>query len=169
MTMTRTEALLAEFDNETANTRKALERISDDKLDYKPHPKSGSMGWLVTHLANIPVWMVRALQQDSFDFSPAGAPPQRTVPLTSIQEVLSRFDNNVSAGRSALAHATDETLLQRWTLLSNGQEVFSMPRGGVIRNMVMNHSIHHRGQLTMYMRLNDIPVPGLYGPSADEK
>jgi uncharacterized damage-inducible protein DinB len=75
----------------------------------------------------------------------------------------------VSAGRAALAGATDETLLQRWTLLSNGQEVFSMPRGGVIRSMVMNHSIHHRGQLTMYMRLNDIPVPGLYGPSADEK
>jgi uncharacterized damage-inducible protein DinB len=169
MTMTRTEALLVEFDNETRNTRKALERIPDDKLDYKPHPKSGSMGWLVTHLANIPVWMVRALQQDSFDFSPAGAPPQRTVPLNSIAEALSRFDNNVSAGRAALARATDETLLQRWTLLSNGHEVFSMPRGGVIRNMVMNHSIHHRGQLTMYMRLNDIPVPGLYGPSADEK
>lgn len=169
MTMTRTEALLAEFDNETGNTRKALERIPDDKLDYKPHPKSGSMGWLVTHLANIPVWTVRALQQDSFDFSPAGAPPQRTVPLTSIQEVLSRFDTNVSEARAALGRATDETLLQPWSLLSGGHKVFSMPRAGVIRNMVMNHSIHHRGQLTMYMRLNDIPVPGLYGPSADEK
>jgi uncharacterized damage-inducible protein DinB len=167
--MTRTEALLAEFDNETGNTRKALERIPDDKLEYKPHPKSGSMGWLVTHLANIPVWTVRALQQDSFDFSPAGAPPQRTVPLTSIHEVLSRFDNNVSEARAALAHATDETLLQFWTLLSGGHKVFSIPRGEVIRNMMMNHSIHHRGQLTMYMRLNDIPVPGLYGPSADEK
>jgi uncharacterized damage-inducible protein DinB len=169
MTMTMTEALLAEFDEEAENTRKALERIPDDKLDYKPHPKSGSMGWLVTHLANIPAWTVRALQQDSFDFSPAGAPPQRTVPLTSIQEVLSRFDNNVTEARTALTPATDEALLQPWTLLSGGREVFSMARGGVIRNMVMNHSIHHRGQLTVYMRLNDIPVPGLYGASADEK
>jgi uncharacterized damage-inducible protein DinB len=169
MKMPRNEALLSEFDHEMANTRKTLERIPDQKLSYQPHPKSGSMGWLASHLANIPVWTVRALLQESFDFSPAGATPQRTVVLNSTEEVLALFDKNVADARKALAAAREEALLEPWSLLSGGHTVFTMPRGGVIRSMVMNHSIHHRGQLTMYMRLNDIPVPGLYGPSADEK
>ena len=163
------DLLLPEFDKEMASTRKTLERIPDDKFDYKPHPKSGSMGWIVTHLANIPVWTVRALNQDDFDLSPAGAPPQRTIPLNSTAEVLARFDKNVADARVALARATDGALAEPWSLLSSGRKMFTLTRAEVIRNMVMNHSIHHRGQLTMYMRLNDIPVPGLYGPSADEK
>jgi uncharacterized damage-inducible protein DinB len=163
------DSLLPEFDKEMASTRKTAERIPDDKFDYKPHPKSGSMGWIVTHLANIPVWTVRALNQDDFDFSPGGAPPQRTIPLNSTAEVLARFDKNAADARVALARATDEALAEPWSLLSAGHKMFTLTRAEVIRNMVMNHSIHHRGQLTMYMRLNDIPVPGLYGPSADEK
>lgn len=167
--MSKIELLLAEFDQEMANTRKTLERIPDDKLSYQPHPKSGSMGWLVSHLANIPVWTARALQQESFDFNPPGSKPRRTVALNSTEEVLGLFDKNTADARKALCEAREEALSEPWSLLSGGQTVFTMPRGVVIRNMVLNHSIHHRGQLTVYMRLNDIPVPGLYGPSADEK
>jgi len=167
--MSRTEILLAEFDHEMANTRRTLERIPDDQLSYQPHAKSGSMGWLVSHLANIPVWTVRALEQESFDFSPPGSQPRRTVVLNSTKEVLERFDKNTDDARKAISAAREEAFSEPWSLLAGGQTVFTMPRGGVIRNMVLNHSIHHRGQLTVYMRLNDIPVPGLYGASADEK
>lgn len=163
------DLLLPEFEKEMANTRGVLARIPDDKFEYKPHPKSGSMGWIVTHLANIPTWTGRAINANDFDVAPGGGPPLRTVPLASIQEVLDRFDRNVADARAALSKATDELLAEPWTLLSGGQKRFTLPRVQVIRSMVMNHSIHHRGQLTMYMRLNDIPVPGLYGPSADEK
>jgi uncharacterized damage-inducible protein DinB len=163
------DSLLPEFDKEMASTRKTLERIPDDKLDYKPHPKSGSMGWIVSHLANVPIWTGRALNMDSMDMNPPGAPPRRTVVLNSMEEVLALFDKNVSDARAALSTATDDALGQPWTMLSGGNKVFTLPRAAIIRSFVMNHSIHHRGQLTMYMRLNDIPVPGLYGPSADER
>jgi uncharacterized damage-inducible protein DinB len=163
------DALLPEFDKEMASTRKTLERIPDDKLAYKPHPKSGSMGWMVSHLANIPIWMGRALNMDSIDMNPPGAPTRRTVVLNSMQEVLSLFDKNMSDARDALSAATDDALGQPWTMLSGGKKVYTLPRAAIIRSFVMSHTIHHRGQLTIYMRLNDIPVPGLYGPSADEK
>ena len=162
------DALLPEFDHEMANTRRTLERVPDDKLAWKPHTKSGTMGWLASHIANIPSWAAIAIGQDSLDLAPPGAEPHRTPEARSRKELLEIFDKNVADGRAAIAGADDNRLLATWTLLSNGQTVLTMPRIGVLRSFVMNHSIHHRAQLTVYLRMNDLPVPSLYGPSADE-
>jgi uncharacterized damage-inducible protein DinB len=162
------DALLPEFDIEMANTRKTLERVPDDKFDWKPHQKSYSMGSLATHIANIPTWAIYTLSQDSIDIAPVGGEPMTAKPIHSGKELLDTFDNNIAAARNALASASDEQLMGLWTLLSGGQKVFSMPRIAVLRSFVMNHGIHHRAQLGVYLRLNDIAVPSIYGPSADE-
>jgi uncharacterized damage-inducible protein DinB len=166
--MTLSEALLPEFDNEMSNTRKTLERVPEGKFSYKPHDKSGTMGWLAGHLAALPDWAVVTIKQDEFDFSPGGAPfvppPQ---PKTS-KELLETFDKNVAAARAAIAGASDAELFKTWTLLNNGQKVLAMPKIACLRSWVMNHSIHHRAQLGVYLRLNNLPVPAIYGPSADE-
>lgn len=162
------DALLPEFDREMANTRKALERIPEDKLGWKPHPKSQPMGWLGTHLANLPNWVVMTIDQDSLDLAPPGQPASRTEAAESRAEILERFDSNVKAARAKLEQVEDEHLLKPWSLLSGGQTIFTLPKTAVLRTYVMNHIVHHRGQLTVYLRLNDVPVPALYGPSADE-
>ncbi|HYP27279.1 MAG TPA: DinB family protein [Blastocatellia bacterium] len=159
--------LLPEFDHEMAGTRKVIERIPEDKLGWKPHEKSTAMGGLATHLANLPGWATRALDGESFDMAPGGE-PVRIQPVKSRQEALDMFDRNVSDARAAIAGASDEILLKPWTLLSDGKPVFTMPRIAVLRGFVLNHSIHHRAQLGVYLRLNDVPVPPLYGPTADE-
>ena len=160
-------ALLPEFDMETATTRKTLERIADEKFDWRPHEKSTTMGGLGTHLANILTWVEISLSTDSFDVAPEGK-PLRAEPAKSRDEILETFDKNAAAARQAIAEASDEHLMQNWTLLHNGRSVFSIPRVAALRTFVMSHSIHHRGQLSVYLRLNDIPVPSIYGPSADE-
>lgn len=162
------DALLPEFDNEMANTRKTLERVPGDKLGWTPHPKSNSMAWLATHVANLPSWVTMVLESESFNVAPAGAPPPRTQPAESMAQALEMFDKNVLAARRAIESADDRQMLQPWSLLAGEQTIFTMPRAAVLRSVVMNHLIHHRGQLTVYLRLNDAPVPGLYGPSADE-
>ena len=162
------QSLLPEFDHEMANTRKTLERVPDDKFAWKPHEKSYSMGDLATHLANLVSWMTVVINSDSFDMAPKDAPPPKTEPLQSRQAVLEAFDKHVAAAREALAYASDEQLLQAWSLLAGDKTIFTLPRIGALRGFVMNHSIHHRAQLGVYLRLNDIPVPALYGPSADE-
>jgi uncharacterized damage-inducible protein DinB len=126
------------------------------------------MAALATHLANIAGWGVMTIEQDSFDYAPAGAPPYKEEPVKTRQELLDRFDENVAKMRAALSAVKEEDLEKPWTLLGGGKPVFSMPRSAVLRGMIMNHAIHHRAQLAVYLRLNDIPVPGLYGPSADE-
>jgi uncharacterized damage-inducible protein DinB len=163
-----TDALLPEFDQEMANTRRTLERVPDDKLTWKPHPKSWTMGSLATHISNMTGWMTDTITKDSFDIAPAGAPPYKEEPVASQKELLERFDKNVTAARAALAGSSDEHLLQSWSLLATGKTLFTMPRIACIRSFVMNHVIHHRAQLGVYLRLNDIPVPAIYGPSADE-
>jgi len=160
--------MLPEFDHEMANTRTALERIPNEKLDWTPHEKSFSFRGLLTHLANLPSWTGMTIQQDSLDVAPPGGEPYKMEPVESVEQALELFDKNVAASREALAGAADETLMQPWTLLSGGETIFSMPRVAVLRGFVMNHLIHHRGQLTVYLRLNDLSVPALYGPSADE-
>jgi uncharacterized damage-inducible protein DinB len=145
-----------------------LERCPEDKYDWKPHQKSFSMGSLATHLANMPGWGADTITKESFDISPPGAPPYKEEPLRSRKELLARFDKNVSAARAAIAGAADDLLLKPWSLLAGGKTIFTMPRIAVLRGMIMNHSIHHRAQLGVYLRLNDVPVPALYGPSADE-
>ena len=166
--MAISQALLPEFDMEYANTRKMLERVPDDKLAWKPHTKSFSMGDLATHLAEIPQWMAMTLEQNSFDIAPPGGQHYERPKLKSRKEILEAFDKSTAQARGFLAAASDEKLMQPWSLLKAGQAMFTMPKVAVVRSFLMNHVIHHRAQLGVYLRLNDIPVPGMYGPSADE-
>jgi len=165
--MAISKSLLPEFDNEMANTRKTLERVPDAKFAWKPHNKSSAMGALATHLANLPSWGSLTLNSDSFDLAPEGK-PIKTPELSSTSAVLAKFDENAAATRAAIEAASDEDLFRPWTLQSNGQTLMTMPKVAVLRNFVLNHMIHHRAQLGVYLRLNDIPVPAVYGPSADE-
>jgi uncharacterized damage-inducible protein DinB len=167
--MSIAESILPEFDQEMANTRKVLERIPDDKLAWKAHPKSNTIGWNGAHLAEIPYWAELTLTQDSFDVNPPGGEPYRTQPAESRQQVLQGFDKNVAAARKAIEGTSDADFMKPWSLLSSGQVFFTMPRIAVMRTFVINHMIHHRAFLCAYLRLNDIPVPGLYGPSGDEQ
>ncbi len=158
------QALLPEFDHEMAGTRKTLERVPEDKYDWKPHEKSMALGRLAQHLSEIPGWVKFTLEQDSLDFSGPYQPP----PLGTRAQMLEMFDKNVAEARALISAAKDEGLAQPWSLSSNGKTLFTMPRAGVLRGFIMNHMIHHRAQLGVYLRLNDVPVPALYGPSADE-
>lgn len=166
--MPLSQALLPEFDREMANTRKALERVPEDKFGWKPHAKSMTLGRLATHVAEMASWATTALETESLDFAPPGQPPYQPQIAASRAALLEMFDKNVAAAQAAITAASDAQWMVNWTLLAGGQKLFSMPRIAVLRGMVMNHIIHHRGQLTVYLRLNDVPVPALYGPSADE-
>lgn len=158
--------MLPEFDHEFAETRKTLERVPDDRFDWKPHEKSFSLRDLATHLSNIPEWLPITLDTEELDFTASSFEP--FVPK-STAEILDRFDGAVEAARKALAGATPDQLAETWTLKSDGEEVFTMPKGAVLRSFVFSHNVHHRAQLGMYLRLLDVPVPGPYGPSADEQ
>ena len=160
--------LLPEFDEEMKITRKFLERVPEDKFGWKPHEKSMSLGSLAAHLAEMPGWTVPTIQQSSLDLAPPGGPPFQPTKTSSRRETLEFFDRNTAAARMAIASARDEELMKPWSLLMGGQIIFTMPRIGVLRSMVMSHNIHHRAQLGVYLRLNNVPVPGTYGPSADE-
>jgi len=158
------QSILPEFDHEMENTRKSLERVPEDKFSFKPHAKSMSLGALATHLATINHWAEAILGLDSFDVSTAPPNPE----LKSRAEVLAAFDKNTATARKAIADATDANLLKPWTLTAGGKTVFTLPRVAVVRSFLLNHNIHHRAQLGVYLRLNDVPVPSIYGPSADE-
>ena len=160
--------ILAEFDHEMANTRKTLERVPDDKFGWKPHEKSMTLGSLSTHLANIPSWTAQTFGRDELDIAPPGAGPYRHEEAKSTSALIEAFDQNVASARAALEAATDENWQGKWSLLMTGKAIFTMPRTAVMRGFVMNHLIHHRAQLGVYLRLLDVPVPSIYGPSADE-
>ncbi len=166
--MTLSEALLPEFDHEMANTRKSLERVPEGKLDWQPHTKSMTLGHLAGHLAEIPTWATSTLNEESFDLAPIDGPAHKPFKAKSVDEALERFDKNVAAARSAIEGTSDEAILKPWSLLHGGNTVFTMPLIAVLRSFVMSHTIHHRAQLGVYLRLNDVPVPAIYGPSADE-
>ena len=161
------QQLLPEFDNEMANTRKALERIPAD-FGWKPHEKSMTLGRLATHICEIPRWGAITVNTSELDLAPPGAPPYQPQTAASREDALAMFEKNAADARAALAGAADEHLMASWSLLMTGKTLFTMPRIAVLRGMVMNHLIHHRGQLTVYLRLLGVPVPALYGPSADE-
>jgi uncharacterized damage-inducible protein DinB len=161
-------SMLMEFDEEMKNTRKVLERVDDKQWDWKPHAKSGSVGWLATHIATMVDWIPFTLRTDELDYAPVGGPPYTPPKIEGRQQLLAELDKNVAEARKALASASDADMMKDWTLLAGGHKIFTMPRIACIRTMVLNHIIHHRAQLTVYYRLLGIPVPGLYGPSADE-
>lgn len=166
--MPMTDAFLPEFDQEMATTRRVLERVPEDKLGWTPHPKSFTLGSLATHLATLPGWTVETFSKDELDVVPDG---QEFVPpkvVESREELLSRFDESVAKGRAALAGASDAAMFQNWTLLKGGEKVMTLPRVAVLRAFVLSHTIHHRAQMSVYLRLLDVPVPSIYGPSADE-
>lgn len=157
-------ALLPEFDQEMASTRKVLERVPDDQLDFKPHEKSYSLLELASHVSNLPMWTGTTLTTTELDLD---QPWERELP-TSREELLAEFDANAADAREVLAAARAQDLQVEWTLKSGDQVWFTEPRAAVFRSFVMSHLIHHRAQLTVYLRLLDVPVPGMYGPSADE-
>jgi uncharacterized damage-inducible protein DinB len=162
--MTIAQTLLPEFDQEMANTRKMLERVPDGKFDYKPHEKSMTLGRLAAHTCEIPSYASGTLRLERMDFTGEEKPFS---PATR-KELLDAFDKHVREARELLAKATDEELAKTWTLTYKGQQIFALPRSAVLRSMVMNHLIHHRSQLGVYLRLNNVAIPGMYGPSADE-
>ncbi|TWT88346.1 DinB family protein [Pseudobythopirellula maris] len=162
------ETFLPEFEQEMAATRKALERIPNDKLDWKAHEKSNTIGWVANHLAEIPGWVDGTLTQNSWDVNPDGPTPYQPPKLGSIEEILALFDANVSSAAERIAKTDDAEYAKTWRLISNDEIYIEMPKSGVLRTWVLNHTIHHRGHLCVYLRLNDLPVPGMYGPSADE-
>lgn len=166
--MTIGQDMLPEYDAEMAGTRKVLERVPEDKWDWKIHEKSASIGWLANHLSNIPSWVEMTITRDSLDVEPVPGEPSRAELLTTVDAVLERFDANVARGRELLETVDDETLHGPWSLLKQGQVLMTMPRLACLRTWVLNHMIHHRAHMCVYLRVNDIPVPGLYGPSADD-
>lgn len=158
------DALLPELDHEAANTRRLLERVPLEKGDWKPHPKSASLAALAIHVATIPAWIKVTIEQDSIDLANAKPP----APVASREELLAAFDRSVAEGRAALAAADNDALMQPWSLRNGEQVFFTMPKVAVLRSFVLNHEVHHRAQLGVYLRLNDVAIPGMYGPSADE-
>lgn len=162
------DMVLPEFDQEMASTRKVLERIPEGKLDWKAHSKSNTIGWNANHLAEIPGWVEGTLTGSEWDVAPEGGEPYQSPKLTSRQEILDLFDRNVASGRQAIQAVRDEDMQQSWSLLQGGKPLITMPRAAVIRSFILNHTIHHRAILCVYLRLNDVPVPGMYGPSGDE-
>jgi len=166
--MSYVQHTLAEFDQEMASTRKVLERIPDEKFSWKAHPKSNTLGWNASHLVEIPGWVEGIIADDSWDFNPPGGEPYRTPMLGTRAEVLALFDANVASARKAIEGLKEENLDKPWSLLDGGKVFITMPRRAVIRSFILNHLIHHRAITTVYLRLNDIPVPGMYGPSGDE-
>jgi len=162
------DALLPEYDHELATTRRLLERVPDAEFGWKPHAKSMTLGQLAGHVANIPFWLSATLNAPFYDVS-VGDKETTLEPPASREVLLKAFDEKVSQARASLAKATDAEMMAPWALKSGGHEIFSMPRVSAIRSFVMNHLIHHRGQLSVYLRLKDVPLPPMYGPTADEQ
>jgi uncharacterized damage-inducible protein DinB len=162
------DALLPEFDHEMATTRRVLERVPESAFSWKPHSKSMSLGELAGHLASMPAWCVATMGATVLDLATIGDEAKLAAPA-SAAAMMKKFDTDTVKARAALAATGDGDLLAPWTLKNGPDEIFTMPRVAAVRSFVMNHMIHHRGQLSVYLRLNDVPVPPIYGPSADEQ
>lgn len=163
--MAMKDGMLPEFDHEMALTRKVIERVAEAKLGWTPHEKSMSLGRLATHLAEIPHWGQTILSDPEFDMTEGSYTPRTA---TTVAEMLALFDAETAKTRELIAVKSDAELMSIWVFKQNGKEVFSMPRVAAFRGFVMNHSIHHRGQLSVYLRQTGSKVPSIYGPSADE-
>lgn len=161
------KTLLPEFDVEMATTRALLERVPEDRSEYRPHAKSTDLGALAVHIVNLVGLTTRAISQTEVDMNPPGGPAFKQAPFTTTAALLEAFDANVAQARDAIEGASDEDLMVPWSLKNGGETIFTIPRAGVLRTMVLNHMIHHRGQLSVYLRQNDVPLPSIYGPTAD--
>ncbi len=166
--MKLTELFLAELARESVLSRRTLERVPEGRYDWKPHPKSMPMGYLSTLVATMPGWIETMVKQDELDFAPKGGSDYKAPELRTSRELVEALDGAVAKARAALQGTTDVRLLTAWRLLAGGRLVSELPRHVNIRDGVLSHWVHHRGQLTVYLRLNDAPVPSIYGPTADE-
>jgi uncharacterized damage-inducible protein DinB len=160
--------LLMELQHEMKSSRKMLERVPFEQGAWKPHEKSSSLLALAAHVARVPSWVERAITMDEFDMGIPGAFP-KVEPPKDMNELLGIFDKHAATAIALLEGASDETLMKPWTFRNGEKVFFTMPKAAVIRNMAFNHHYHHRGQLSVYLRLLNVPVPGMYGPSADEQ
>ena len=161
------DALLPEFDREMGLTRKVLDRVPDGQFDWRPHPTSVTLGRLAEHLAEMPLWASTTMTQSALDMT-TPRPPDYQRPATRAA-VLAMFDTNLKNGRANLAGKTDGEFMAPWTLKAGGKEVFTMPKVAVMRNFVLNHMVHHRGQFSVYLRMLGVKIPSIYGPSGDEQ
>lgn len=164
------QSILPEFKHEMTNTRRVLERVPEAHAAWKPHAKSYSLGELALHIANIAAWAPVTIKDDELDFDKANN--QASIfprVFTTREALLAVFDKNMSEAVDAISSASDDVMRNSWTLKSRGKVVFSLPRVAVLRSFVMNHLIHHRGQLTVYLRMKDVPLPAIYGNTADER
>jgi uncharacterized damage-inducible protein DinB len=166
---TMVELLLPEFDAEMASTRKTLAAVSEEKFGWRPHAKSFTMQALAGHVAELPSWTSEVLRRERFDVTGENQPENTNFKPSCTQQMLERFEDWVAEARGDLAEATDDAMQQEWVMTWDGYEIVRMPRYQAIRKWSLNHMVHHRGQLGVYLRLNDLKVPGVYGPSADDK
>lgn len=167
--MNYAQLTLPEFENEMATTRKVLERVPHDKLDWRPHTKSNTIGWNACHIAELAGWTANILTEPFFDMNPTGDAPYGTPKLTTPAEILALFDRNVTEAKRAIESFKDSAIMEPWQFRDHGTVLLEMPRAAAFRAWVISHTIHHRAILSVYYRLNDIPVPAMYGPSADEQ
>ena len=161
--MSMTDAILREFDIEAGTTRRVLERVPDDKLTWKPHPKSMSLGELALHTAMVPGYISSWAKVDEFAFT-GQKPPE----ATSTADILAAHDAGAQQAKEIIGGLGDAGLAANWKGIVGGKTIFSMPKAALVRSIALNHWYHHRGQLSVYLRLLDVPVPSIYGPSADE-
>ncbi len=165
--MDLTALFTAQLDREAERCRKALERVPEGRNDWRPHEKSMPLGYLSTLVATMPSWLAMAIEQDQLDLAPPGGPAYQPPVWSTTGELIATLDDAVARARAALAGTTDEHLATPWRLLVAGRVVLEDPRWMVVAE-TFTHLAHHRGQLTVYLRLNGAPVPSIYGPSADE-
>ena len=163
--MMHVDSIAREFDRETETTRRHLERVPEHKLDWRPHEKSFTAGGLASHIVDCVSWTERIFTQSEFDFDPA---TYNVFAAVSVADLLGAFDGHVAAGKQALANVVDADLMKTWQLKVKGRSYFEKPKADAFRDFTLSHLIHHRGQLSVYLRLLDVPVPGSYGPTADE-
>jgi uncharacterized damage-inducible protein DinB len=159
------DAVLSEFDNEMATTRKMIERFPEDKVEWRPHETCMKLGRLAGHVAELAGWVVTTMNQDKLELDPASFTPYI---LTSRADGVKKFDETVKNARALIDGASDEMFRKPWTFVAMGHEVFTLPKIAVYRSFVMNHLIHHRGQLAAFYRIAGVPIPSMYGPSKDE-
>lgn len=160
------ERFLRELVHELAGTRRTLERVPEERLGWSPHARSGTLGWLASHMAELPRWTATLLDSDGYDVTRGGG---GTRELTAVSAILAAFDANAAAAHQRIAATPAGRFVEPWSLRRAGETIFTLPRGAVLDRFLLRHLVHHRGQLTVYLRLCGVPVPALYGPSADEE